>query len=177
MLRKTTLITLLTLSTVSLSGCSSMWSGIGSFSEYMAEKTRWSSKPALRGAKTVTTTKSVDTETYQEATYQAATSDMTSSDYGVEIYDASSSDTVYTNTAYSDTGYTDSYSETLTTSSDAFMSDSTVSGATASGAPLFDADGNYIDTSPIPCPEDTYLTADNTCMYLEQEDYASEFTQ
>jgi hypothetical protein len=158
MLRKTTLIALLTVSTISLSGCSTMWSGIGNFSEYIAEKTRWSSTPALRGTKNVTTTDSVET-----VTYQAATSDMVSSDYGVEMYDDTSSDMTYSDTYSSESYTSESYTgDTMTTSSN---------------APVFDADGNYIDTSPIPCPQDTYLTADNTCMYLEQEDYASEFTQ
>ena len=34
-------------------------------------------------------------------------------------------------------------------------------------APLFDADGNYIGSPTVPCPEGTYLTAENTCMFIE----------
>lgn len=44
-------------------------------------------------------------------------------------------------------------------------------------APLFDTDGNYIGSPTVPCPDGTYLTADDTCMFLEQTDYASDFTQ
>lgn len=34
-------------------------------------------------------------------------------------------------------------------------------------APLFDADGNYIGSPTVPCPEGTYLTADDTCMFID----------
>jgi len=32
----------------------------------------------------------------------------------------------------------------------------------------------FIDTSPFPCPEGTYLNGDNVCMHLEIEDFAAE---
>lgn len=34
-------------------------------------------------------------------------------------------------------------------------------------APLFDAEGKYIGSPTVPCPEGTYLTADKTCMFIE----------
>jgi len=34
-----------------------------------------------------------------------------------------------------------------------------------------------IDSSPVPCPEGTYLSDKNSCMLLEQDDNASLFTQ
>jgi len=40
----------------------------------------------------------------------------------------------------------------------------------------YDSDGNtIIDTSPVPCPEGTYLNAENACMYLETENFNDSF--
>lgn len=153
MLRKILCMSLIAMPAIGLSGCSSMWSGIGNFSEYMAEKTKFSSP--LRSAKT----QEVTFETTQDAQYAAAVSDA----------DVMSNDTpLYA---------TQTYDTTATYSAPQEASDTAVVFDTSIGEPLFDADGNYIDTSPVPCPEGTYLTGDNTCMFLEQVDYSSEFTK
>ena len=153
MLRRTALISVFVFSTFGLSGCSSLWSGIGSFSNYMAEKTQWASLPSLRGSKSAKTTAVQD-----DVTYTATVSETTPSDISVEMYDVSVTESKY-DSAYEPT---DTYDYTSITSPTEAQ---------------FDADGNYIDTSPIACPEGTYLTGDNTCMYLEQDDYSAEFTQ
>lgn len=46
---KTLIIALISASTVTLSGCSGMWNGVSTFSDYMAEKTSWIKMPSLRG--------------------------------------------------------------------------------------------------------------------------------
>jgi len=95
--------------------------------------------------------KNVETLSADVATYEAYTPisrDDAMSDYDVEIYNSDMSDTSY----------------------------DTMSSTTGSEA-IFDADGNYVDTSPIPCPEGTYMTAEETCMFLEQEDFSADFTQ
>lgn len=119
MLRKTTTLALLAAASVSLSGCSTMWSGVSSFSDYMAEKTEWVKLPSLRGSKKV-----------QTAEFTPETSETDMSAYSVEMYDSSET--------------------TITT---------------------YDAPVMTVDSGDVPCPSGTYLTAENSCMILDEETY------
>ena len=148
MLRKLLCMSLIAMPAVGLSGCSSIWSGVGSFSNYMAEKTQFSSP--LRKAKT----QEVKFETQQDAEYAAATA--TSTTVEAPLYVEQSDVTLYSPSEYSST---ETYTET------------------PQEAPLFDSEGNYIGSPTVPCPDGTYLTADDTCMFLEQTDYSADFTQ
>jgi len=116
MLRKTMLLTALCISSVSLTGCSSMWSAVGNFSDDMAEFTKFS---WLRGSATKNDISFAETATpVSEGLYKTEVGEYVPTH--VEIYQ----------------------------------------------------DGNtVIDTSPVPCPEGTFLNAENTCMYLETEQY------
>ena len=139
MLRKLLCMSLIAMPAVGLSGCSSMWTSVGNFSEFMAEKTKFSSP--LRGSKT----QEVKFETENVVEYTQATVQENSSDnFDTSLY----------------------ASQTTTPVETAPVE-----------APLFDADGNYIGSPTVPCPDGTYLTADDTCMFLEQTDYSQDFTQ
>jgi len=122
MLRKTMLLTALCISSVSLTGCSSMWSAVGNFSDDMAEFTKFS---WLRGSATKNDISFAETATpVSEGLYKTEVGEYVPTH--VEIYQ----------------------------------------------------DGNtVIDTSPVPCPEGTFLNAENTCMYLETEQYDNMISQ
>ncbi len=110
---------------ISLSGCSTIWSGVSEFADIMAEETEFLSLRGLLG----------------------------SSEKSVQMADT-------------------------TTQTDVYKTEVGMYIPQESSAVTFDSDGNAIvDTSPHPCPESTYLTEENACMYLETETFSDSFAE
>lgn len=153
MLRKTSLILALSISTISLSGCSSIWSGVEGFAHTVFNNT----VVPLRGS----STKSETTVTAQDGVYQTQVGEYrpTSVNYdenGNPIIDTSP------HPCPEGTYLTDENSCMVLVSDDTDMSFDSMNTAYA--------DTNIIDTSSD-CPDGTYLTEDNACMFFETETF------
>ena len=155
MFRKTMLMSALCISTLSLSGCSSMWSAVGSFSDDMAEFTKFS---FLRGPSKKTDVSFADAAPSAEGTYVTEAGAYIPAN--VEIYSDSAS--------VIDTSPVPCPEGTYLNAENACMYLETEQYEFADDVNMVE---QVIDTSPIPCPDGTYLNAENACMYLEVEEY------
>jgi len=168
MLRKIMLTTTLCISSVAMTGCSSIWSTVGDLSYDMAEfsKFAW-----LRGpAKT-------DDVSFAETSVPSADGVYTT-DVGqyvsgnVEIYTDSyvAQDSYVTHESVAvDTSQHPCPEGTYLTGDNTCMSLETDTYEFADD--LTTDTPQFVDTSPVPCPEGTFLNAENACMYLETEEY------
>ena len=162
MFRKSILILSLSASALALTGCSSLWTGMGNLSYGMAELTDFS---FLRGSSKKSDVSFADANITDEGVYKTAVGEYVPADVSYN-----------TGASYNNVG------DTLGDNSQEGCPEGTY--LTADNACMFletetfDFDDTLtadmsapIDTGPVPCPEDTYLTADNTCTYLETETY------
>lgn len=187
MLRKTMLITALSISSVSLTGCSTTmstaWSSLGDLVNGVSDVTksvflRGSSKKSeisfaentVPDADGVYKTNigeyvsdNVNYETSDKITVESA--NIESDNVEIEIYD----------------GYIDGAASSFVDSSPHPCPEGTYYAEDKTCMSLetdtyeFPDDVSmteqFVDTSPVPCPEDTYLNAKNECMYLETESF------
>lgn len=185
MAMKTGLVVVMAISTVGLSGCSSMWNGVGSFSGYMAEKTEWVKFPSLRGSNKAKANDVQMVEAAPTATELRASSVS-------EIIDDSGSD--YTFTPSSSASYSDTSSTTVPCPDGTYLTednvcmllggddisadfDSTMDYSASSYGQDYSTAAQVVDNSAVPCPDGTYLNDKNQCMFLEQDDNTALFTQ
>jgi len=176
MVVRTSIVLLMALSTVGLSGCSTVWNQVGKFSGFMAEETAWVKLPSLRGSK----------EAQPEDVKMA---EVTPTTYMTDVTNDNGSDYIYIDTTSQDMTSTKSYDESgsvpcpdgtylteddvcmLLGGDDEFISDMDYSSSD------FTTESGYVDTSQVACPDGTYLNDKNQCMFLEQDDNAALFTQ
>lgn len=155
MFRKSLLISALCFSTLSLSGCSSMWTAVGNFSDDMAEFTKFS---FLRGPSKKSDVSFAEAAPSVDGTY--------SSEAGAYI---PTSVELYSDTAYGvDTSPVPCPDGTYLNAENACMYLETEQYEFPDEVNMVE---QVIDTSPVPCPEGTYLNAENACMYLEVEEF------
>lgn len=168
MLRKIMLTTTLCVSSIAMTGCSSIWSAVGDMSYDMAEVTKFS---WLRGpAKT------------DDVSFAKATVPATDGVYKTEVGEYVPAQQVE---IYTDNYVTDSYvaheSAAVDTSQHPCPEGTYLTGdntcmSLETDSYEFSDDlttdtTQFVDTSPVPCPEGTFLNAENTCMYLETDTY------
>ena len=138
---KSAMFVILCTSALGLSGCSNMWNGVSHFSDFMAEKTAWISVPGLRGSQSADI---VQTASLLENTENTQIDNIVSNTQNDVIYAQPVVDVI----------------ETPRVDEFGFF--------TPEPAISYDSEGNaIIDTSPVPCPDGTYLAEDNSCMLLE----------
>ena len=156
------LFSALLISSVTLSGCSPIWTKIGDLSYSMAEFTK---PAALRGLSTKSDIDFTEASIPEDGVVKTPIgeyipTEVTFDDSGAAIVDTSQH-------PCPDGTYLNAENACMFLETETFEFDDTF---TAS----FD---QPIDTGPVPCPDDTYLTEDNTCAYFESEsfDFADEF--
>ena len=155
------LFSALLISSVTLSGCSPIWSKIGDLSYSMAEFTK---PAALRGLSKESDVDFSEASVPDNGVYitpvgEYVPTEVTFDDNGATIVDTSQH-------PCPEGTYLNDENACMFLETETFEFEDTV---TAS----FD---QPIDTGPVPCPEDTYLTEENTCSYFETEtfDFADE---
>lgn len=167
MLKKSMLITAMCLSSMSLTGCSSIWSGVSVFADDMSELT---SMAWLRGSSTksdINFAKNADPKTnaYKTDVGEYVPANVTS--YGnVELFDTASTFDTSPVPCPEDTYMTKDKTCALLENETYDFADITS-----------DTVSLPVDTSPLECPEGTYMAEDNTCMFFDNEatNFASEF--
>ena len=162
MLRNTLLVTTLIISSVSLTGCSSIWSKVGDLSYKMSEFTKFS---FLRGSSTKSDISFVEASTTEDGVLKTEVGEYVPAD--VVLYD----EVAFDNSASVDVNSSqqDCPEGTFLNAENACMYLETET--FDFGDELSVNVQQPIDTGPVPCPEDTYLTAENTCTYLETETF------
>jgi len=127
MFRKTILITALCMSSVTLSGCSSIWTGVSEFSADMAEVTKFSFLRGLSDKSDVSFAENIEAV---DGVHKTEAGEY------VPIYDK-------------------------------------VAAVEPTEVEFFDnVNVNALgDTSPLPCPDGTFLNAENACMFLDVEEF------
>ena len=170
MFRKTLLITALCVSSIGLTGCSSMWSAASVFSSDMAELTKFS---FLRGKSKKSdisfAENNVDLETgvYKTEVGEYIPAAPTEADFNTDFNTDFKTD-VYANGI--DTSPHPCPDGTYLTEDNSCMSLETDTYDFAA-LDASSAEQQFIDTSQHECPEGTYLNAENACMYFETETF------
>ena len=174
MLRKIMLTTTLCMSSLALTGCSSIWSAVGDLSYDMAEVTKFS---WLRGpAKTDDVSFAETSVPAADGVYKTEVGEYVPAK--VEIYTdnyvpqdsyVAQDSYVTTESVSVDTSQHPCPEGTYLTADNTCMSLETDTYEFADD--LTTDTQQFVDTSPVPCPEGTFLNAENACMYLETEEY------
>lgn len=162
MLRNTLLATTLIISSVSLTGCSSIWTKVGDLSYKMSDFTKFS---FLRGSSTKSDISFAEASVSDSGVLKTDVGEYAPAN--VVLYD----DVTFDNSASAgvDTSQHECPEDTYLTADNTctYLETETFD----FGDELVTDVQAPIDTSPIPCPEGTYLTAENTCTYLETEEF------
>ena len=162
MLRNTLLATTLIISSVSLTGCSSIWTKVGDLSYKMSDFTKFS---FLRGSSTKSDISFAEASVSDSGVLKTDVGEYVPAN--VVLYD----DVTFDNSASAgvDTSQHECPEDTYLTADNTctYLETETFD----FGDELVTDVQAPIDTSPIPCPEGTYLTAENTCTYLETEEF------
>ena len=162
MLRNTLLATTLIISSVSLTGCSSIWTKVGDLSYKMSDFTKFS---FLRGSSTKSDISFAEASVSDSGVLKTDVGEYVPAN--VVLYD----DVTFDNSASAgvDTSQHECPEDTYLTADNTctYLETETFD----FGDELSVNVQQPIDTGPVPCPEDTYLTADNTCTYLETETF------
>ena len=162
MLRNTLLATTLIISSVSLTGCSSIWTKVGDLSYKMSDFTKFS---FLRGSSTKSDISFAEASVSDSGVLKTDVGEYVPAN--VVLYD----DVTFDNSASAgvDTSQHECPEDTYLTAENTctYLETETFD----FGDELVTDVQAPIDTSPIPCPEGTYLTAENTCTYLETEEF------
>ena len=155
------LFSALLISSVTLSGCSPIWTKIGDLSYSMAEFTK---PAALRGLSTETDVDFAEASLPDDGVYKTPVgeyipTEVTFDENGTAIVDTSQH-------PCPEGTYLNEENACMFLETETFEFDDTFSAS-------FD---QPIETGPVPCPDDTYLTEENTCTYFETEtfDFADE---
>jgi len=162
MFRNIILTTTLCLSSVAMTGCSTMWSSVGDMAQ---DVSKFASFSWLRGSsKTDDVSFAQTSEPTSNGVYKTAVGEYVP--LGVEIY---TDHTVSHQSLSVDSSQHPCPDGTYLTADNTCMSLDSDTYDFADDLTM--QTEQFVDTSPVPCPEGTYLNAENSCMYLETETY------
>jgi len=163
MSRKSLFITALFVSSVGMTGCSSMWSGVGDFAYNMSEKTSNLGLRGMFGSKDSVKLAEVETPIGADTSLASFDTSATMAETGFEQTDTASD---LTQNFCPDGTYLTDDDICMALDSDNYeLNVDTYDMNYATQAPAFE------DNSTAPCPEGTYYAGENECRSVETETF------